>query len=343
VSIDPCVTAFVRATPKVELHLHLIGSANADTVASLAERNASSSVPADPAALRAMFEFTDFAHFIEVYSTVNALVTDAQSIVDLIDGSARDLAAQNVRYAEMTITPYSHVIGGGVAYGDVLEALAEGRRLARRRGVEFAWVYDVAGEMGPAATQFTLDVALNEPPEGLVAFGLSGIEAGVDRARYADTFDRARAAGLRSVPHAGEGDGPASVWAALGFLRADRIGHGVRAIEDPRLVEHLAQHRVPLEVCPSSNICTRVYPTLADHPIRRLVDADVIVTINTDDPPMFSTSLNDEYLRVADTFHLDLDDIAKLVANGVRSSFMDAGSRDALLREVAAAAAACSS
>jgi aminodeoxyfutalosine deaminase len=204
-------------------------------------------------------------------------------------------------------------------------------------------VYDVAGEMGPAATQFTLDAALNDPPDGLVAFGLSGIEAGVDRAHYTDAFDRARAAGLRSVPHAGESDGPASVWAALGYLRADRIGHGVRAIEDPRLVEHLAERHVPLEVCPTSNICTRVYPTLDHHPIRRLMDAGVIVTINTDDPPMFSTTLNDEYLRVANAFDLDLDDVANLVTNGVRSSFMDVGDREALLSEIADVASACSS
>ena len=335
-SVDPVLAQFIRAVPKVELHLHLVGSASPHTVAVLAERSATSTVPADPAALQELFEFTDFAHFVHVYQAVNTLVTDGAAIIEIIDGAAADLAVQQVRYAEMTITPYSHVVDAGIAYGEVLDALAEGRRLARRRGVELAWVYDIPGEMGEAAADLTARLAVDDPPDGLVAFGLGGLEAGVDRSTFADAFDRARAAGLRSVPHAGEADGPASVWAALGFLRADRIGHRVRAIEDDRLIEHLVDHAVPLEVCPSSNVCTHVYPTLDAHPLQRLIEVGITVTINTDDPPMFTTTLNDEYLRIAETFDLDLDQIGALVANGVRSSFLDRSARDQLLDEIAA-------
>ena len=239
----------------------------------------------------------------------------------------------------MTITPYSHVIEAAIAYGEVIEALAEGRARAKARGVEFAWMFDTVGEMGAAAAEFTISAAEKSPPDGLVAFGLSGLEAGVDRAHYADVFDRARALGLWSVPHAGEADGPASVWAALGFLRADRIGHGVRAIEDDRLVAHLVEHKIPLEICPSSNVCTRAYPTLAEHPLPQLLEAGVIVTVNTDDPPMFATSLNEEYLRVSEAFSFGLETVAALFSNGVRSSFLDATAKVRLLIEIETTAA----
>jgi aminodeoxyfutalosine deaminase len=192
--------------------------------------------------------------------------------------------------------------------------------------------------MGQHAAQVTIDLATNQPPDGLVGFGLSGIEAGVDRSSYAWAFDRARAAGLRSVPHAGEGDGPASIIGALDALRADRIGHGVRSVEDPNLLRRIVDLQVPLEVCRSSNVCTGVYATLADHSLHVLLDAGAFVTINTDDPTMFSTTLNDEYQRIADAFALGVDDIARLVTNGVEASFMDQRSKSELVQEIAAAA-----
>jgi aminodeoxyfutalosine deaminase len=320
-SLDPSLTAFVAAAPKTELHLHLVGSASASAVAALAGRHGSSSVPSDEESVRRYLRFVDFAHFIEVYAAVTSLVTTAQDIVDIIHHASTDLNAQNVRYAEMTVTPYSHVMSG-VPYGEVVEALAEGRHLARVRGVELAWVFDVPGENGVAAAETTIGYVLEQPPDGLVGFGLGGLEAGVDRGSFAEVFDHARALGLRSVPHAGEADGPRSVWAALRHLHADRIGHGVRSVEDPRLVDHLVEQRIPLEICPSSNVCTNVYPSIAEHPVKQLIDAGVVVTLNTDDPAMFSTTLNGEYQLVADTFDLCIDDIAELIRNSIRASFL---------------------
>jgi aminodeoxyfutalosine deaminase len=337
-SLTPAIRSFIHAVPKVELHLHLVGSASPDTVSRLASLRPDLGVPHDPESLARFFAFRDFPHFIEVYATVNRLVATADAIVELVDGSARDLAAQNVRYAEMTVTPYSHVTSG-IAYGDVVEALAEGRRRAAERDVEFAWIYDIAGEAGPDAATQTTDWAVRQPPDGLVGFGLSGIEAGVDRASFAEHFDRARAAGLRSVPHAGEGDGPASIWAALGFLRADRIGHGVRAVEDERLLAHLVDHRVPLEVCPSSNICTQVFPSIEEHPIRQMMEAGAVVTVNTDDPPMFGTTLEREYELIADLMTLSVNGVAALVDAAISSSFLADERKRSLHDDVAAIAA----
>jgi aminodeoxyfutalosine deaminase len=337
--IAPDVERFLTAVPKVELHLHLVGSASLDTLAALADRHGDPRVPSDRDDLRRYFEFRDFPHFIEVYATANDLVRDAADVVALIRGAAEDLASHGARYAEMTVTPYMHVIRG-MPEDELLDALVEGRRVARAAGVEMAWIFDIPGEHGQPAAQRTLDLALRRQPEGLVGFGLAGAEAGVDRAGYRWAFDKARAAGLRSVPHAGEGDGPASVWAAIDDLGADRVGHGVRAIEDPALVDTLAERRVPLEVCPSSNVCTKVFASLEEHPIMELHRRGVIVTINTDDPHMFGTDLTTEYRRVAATFDLSVDDLASFVRNAIAASFLDTAHKSELLAAVNDAVAA---
>ncbi len=337
--VPDAVARFLAAAPKVELHLHLVGSASPDTLARLAERRPESGVPADPAELATYFEFRDFPHFIEVYGTANDLVRTPADIADLVGGAARDLAAHNVRYCELTVTPHMHALSG-LPHGGVVEGLADGRRYAAELGVELAWIYDIPGQHGQEAARETLRVALDEAPDGLVGFGLAGAEAGVDRTEFGWAFDRARAAGLASLPHAGEGDGPASVRAALDRLGADRIGHGVRAIEDPGLVQRLATTGTPLEVCPSSNVCTRVYPTLGEHPIARLRDAGVVVTVNTDDPHMFGTDLDEEYRRLAATFGWDVADLAALVRAGIDASLLDDPAKRRLVGEVDVAAAA---
>lgn len=233
----------------------------------------------------------------------------------------------------MTITPHTQ-IQAGIVYDEIVEGLDEGRTVARDLGVEFAWVFDIPGEMGQHAAQVTLDLAVGSPPDGLVGFGLGGIEAGVDRASFGWAFDRARAAGLKSVPHAGEADGPASILAALDALGADRIGHGVRATEDPGLLQRIVDEQVPLEVCPSSNVCTGVFASLEQHSLPHLLAAGAFVTINTDDPPMFSTTLVEEYERIAAAFDLDLTAIADLVRNGIAASFLDDHRKAALLCDV---------
>jgi aminodeoxyfutalosine deaminase len=337
--VPDAVARFLASAPKVELHLHLVGSASPATLARLAERRPGSGVPADPDRLAAYFEFRDFPHFIELYGTANDLVRTPADVADLVAGAAADLASHNVRYCELTVTPYMHALAG-LPHGGVVEGLADGRRQAAALGVELAWVYDIPGQYGQEAARETLRVALDEPPDGLVGFGLAGAEAGVDRAAFGWAFDRARAAGLASLPHAGEGDGPASVWAALDRLGADRIGHGVRAVEDPALVARLAEAGTPLEVCPSSNVCTRVYPSVAEHPIGRLRDAGVVVTVNTDDPHMFGTDLDEEHRRLAAAFGWGVADLADLVAAGIAASLLDAGAKRRLLDEVDVAAAA---
>src|SRR3954449_5372620 len=315
---------FIAGLPKAELHVHHVGSASPRIVAELAARHAGSSpVPADPEALAEYFVFSDFAHFIAVYLSVVDLIRDAEDVWTLTYEVARELAGQRVRYAELTLTPYSSITRGipAAAYCEAVEDAR--RRAAADFGLELRWCFDIPGEAGVPAADLTLEVATKLRPDGLVSFGLGGPEIGVPRAQFAPHFRAALAEGLHSVPHAGETTGPETVWDALTHLRAERIGHGTNSFQDPALLTHLAEHRIPLEVCPTSNIATRAVRTLDEHPIKEFVEAGVLVTINSDDPPMFGTDLNSEYAVAARLLDLDEWGLADLAKNAVEVSFLD--------------------
>jgi adenosine deaminase len=192
------------------------------------------------------------------------------------------------------------------------------------------WVFDTVHFVADDALNrkcgdYTTGVAIEGMDDGVVALGLGGAEIGHSFERIAPYFERARSAGLHSAPHAGETRGPESVWGALRVLGAERIGHGVRSIEDPELVTHLAEHNIPLEVCPTSNLRLGVYPDLASHPFRRLYDARVPVTINSDDPPLFNTTLDDEVALLDGPFGLGVEQCDEVLLNGVRYSFLPDG------------------
>jgi adenosine deaminase len=329
------LTTFIAGLPKVELHVHHVGSATPETVARLAERHAGhTTVPADPAKLAEFFTFTDFAHFIEVYLSVVDLIRDADDVATLTYDIGAGLAAQSVRYAELTLTPYSS-IKRGISAEAFCEAVEDARaRVARDHGTELRWCFDIPGEAGLESAEVTLDVALRLRPAGLVSFGLGGPELDVPRGQFAPYFERAIAAGLRSVPHAGESTGPETVWDAVRHLRPERIGHGIASASDPALMEHLRDNDIALEVCPTSNVCTKSAPSLAEHPLPTLVANGVPVTINSDDPPMFSTTLNQEYEVAARLLGLDESGVAEIARQGVRYSFLDESAKAALIAEI---------
>jgi aminodeoxyfutalosine deaminase len=335
----PGLEDFIAGLPKAELHVHHVGSASPRIVAELAARHPGSRVPADPAALADYFVFRDFAHFIEVYLTVVDLVRDAEDVRLLTFEVARDMARQNIRYAELTVTPYSSV-RRGIPAEAFMEAIEDARKAAEAElGVVLRWCFDIPGEAGLVSAEETARLALDHRPEGLVSFGLGGPEIGVPRPQFKPYFDRARAAGLRSVPHAGEATGPQTVWDALTELGAERIGHGTSSVQDPRLLEHLGEHGIAVEVCPTSNVATRVVADLEEHPIRAMVEAGLLVTVNSDDPPMFGTDLTSEYAVAARLLGLDRAGVAELAKNAVRASFLDPAGKARLSAEIDAYAA----
>jgi aminodeoxyfutalosine deaminase len=325
---------FIAGLPKAELHVHHVGSASPRIVAELAARHPASQVPPDPEALVDYFTFTDFGHFIDVYLSVVDLIRTPEDVRLLTFEVARDMARQNIRYAELTVTPYSSTHRGIPEQG-FMEAIEDARKAAEAElGVVLRWCFDIPGEAGLRAAEETARLAVDLRPEGLVAFGLGGPEIGVPRPQFKPYFDRAIDAGLHSVPHAGETTGPETVWDALRDLRAERIGHGTSSVRDPELLTYLAQHRIPLEVCPTSNIATRAVADLDQHPIKAMVSAGVLVTVNSDDPPMFGTDLNLEYGVAARLLGLDERGLADLAKNGVEASFLDAEGKKRLAAEI---------
>jgi aminodeoxyfutalosine deaminase len=332
--VNAAHAGFIAGLPKAELHVHQVGSASPRIVAELAARHPDSPVPKDPAELAGYFTFTDFADFVRVYLAVVDLIRTPEDVHMLTYEVAREMAAQQVGYAELTVTPYTSLLAGIPA--EAFCAAIEAARLAARRdfGLVLQWCFDIPGEFGIPAADETLRVATEVRPDGLVAFGLGGPEVGVPRDQFRPHFDRARAAGLHSVPHAGETTGPETVWDAVRLLGAERIGHGIAAARDPELMTYLAERGIPLEVCPTSNVATRAVATIDEHPLPVLRDAGVTVTVNSDDPPMFGTTLNREYEVAGRLLGLDRAGLAELSRTAVRVSFADAVTKAELLARI---------
>ncbi|MDX3386208.1 adenosine deaminase [Streptomyces niveiscabiei] len=336
VPASPDLRAFIAGLPKAELHVHHVGSASPRIVAELAARHPDAKVPTDPEALADYFTFTDFAHFVEVYLSVVDVIRTPEDVRLLTYEVARELARQQVRYAELTITPFSST-RRGIDAKAFMDAIEDARKAAEKElGTVLRWCFDIPGEAGLESAEETVRLATDDRlrPEGLVSFGLGGPEIGVPRPQFKPYFDRAIAAGLRSVPHAGETTGPGTVWDALTYLRAERIGHGTSSAQDEKLLAHLAAERIPLEVCPTSNIATRAVAHLDEHPIKEFVRAGVLVTVNSDDPPMFSTDLNNEYAVAARLLDLDERGIAGIAKNAVEASFLDEAGKTRIKDEI---------
>jgi adenosine deaminase len=313
---------FAREMPKVELHVHLEGSIRPTTLLTLAERNKVPLPASDLAGIREFYRFTNFDHFIEVYFTISRCLQTVDDYRLIAYEFGADMARQNIRYAEVTFTPHTNVSNTGLPFDEILAGLNEGRYRAQEEfGVEFCWVLDIVRDHPDSRFQVA-EWAASATDRAVVGFGLGGTENGHPPEWFADAYDVAREAGLHSVPHAGEVAGPRSVWGAIHKLGAERLGHGVRCVEDPTLVEYLKQSQIPLEVCPTSNLCLGVYPSYQEHPIRWLWEQGVYVTVNSDDPPMFNTDLVSEYQALAEHLDFSAAKLESLSINALRASFL---------------------
>jgi adenosine deaminase len=332
--IEPQLETFVRRMPKAEIHLHLEGSVRPATLLELARRNRIDPPAPDEAGLREFFRFRDFPHFIEVYIAVCNCLRTPDDFATIVTELGEDAAAQNIRYLEVHFNPETNVRKRGLDFHQMLAGMNRGRAEARERwGVEMRWIADGVrdSETSPRSVTRTVDWIADLPPEdGVVALGLGGNEVGYPPAPFAADFARARAAGLHTVAHAGETTGHATVCDSLDLLGVERIGHGIGAAENAGLVERLARERVPLELCPTSNVCTGVTPSLEDHPFRMFDEAGVIVTVNSDDPPLFGTTLTDEFLVLAREWDYDADGLQRVALNAVDVAFLPEAERQTL-------------
>lgn len=321
----------IAELPKVELHVHLEGSASPATLQALARKHGLPGVPEDPVALARWYEFRDFEHFVEVYLQTVQGLRDEQDFALLTGQVGRDLAAANVRYAEVHVSLHAH-LDRGVPAEVVFAGVEAGRREVEHvLGVRLAWIPDFTGHLGAPAGEETLDAILAHGPPSVIGFGVGGIE--VQREQFAAVFARARGAGLHSIPHAGETAGPDRMWQAIRALGAERIGHGIATVHDPQLLDYLREHEIGIDVCPTSNVRTRAVETLASHPLPALLAAGVLVSLNSDDPPMFGTSLSQEY-AAAYSMGIDAAGLVGLAAGGVRASFLPPAAKSRLLAEI---------
>ena len=312
---------FLRTMPKFELHVHIEGAADADTYFEIAQKNDIDLPVESREEWQRFFEFRDFPHFIEVYTTaVNCLkTTDDYGL--LIDNFFKHQSEQNIEYTEayLSATFIIEQFEDEAALDAIETAVIAGQE---KYGCVVNLIPDIA-RMMPESQQQVLDFVLEGKQRGLfIGLGLGGLEKGFPAGLFAETFAEARRAGLRTVAHAGEADGPESIWGAIDGLQVERIGHGVRCIEDPALVETLRLRQIPLEVCPVSNYCLGIVKQGEMHPIREMFDAGLNCSINSDDPAMFSTSLSNEYTTLASLGFSWLE-LQQLNRNALEASFLD--------------------
>ncbi|GAB4387024.1 adenosine deaminase [Albidovulum sp.] len=319
--------------PKVELHLHLEGAAPPAFIRGLAaEKRLDLSGIFDE---QGNYSFRDFPHFLKVYEAATETLKSPGDYHRLTLAVLEQSAASGVIYTEVFLSP--DFCGGGdvAAWRDYLGAIREAAALAEARdGIVLRGIVTAIRHFGPERARRTALCAAETAGDWLVGFGLAGNENICKPKDFAWSFDAAREAGLRLTAHAGEWAGPDSVRDAIRDLRVERIGHGVRAAEDPALVADLAERGIVLEVCPGSNIALGLYPGWSAHPIETLRARGVRVTVSTDDPPFFRTSMRHEYQMLAETFGWDDAVFADLATTAARAAFCDAETRDRILKRL---------
>jgi len=324
------IDSFIEKLPKAELHVHVEGTLEPELAFELAERNGVRLPWASVEELRAAYRFRNLQSFLDLYYAATRVLVRQRDFYDLTWAYLNRISKQAVLHAEVFFDPQAHT-QRGVPFASVVtaihEALLDGER---ELGVDSSLILCFLRDRSVEEAHATLDQALPHR-DRIVAVGLDSSELGHPPARFRDVFARARSEGFRAVAHAGE-EGPASyVWEALEALRAERIDHGIRSLEDEALVRHLAERRVPLTVCPLSNVKLGVVEEMTAHPLREMLERGLVVTVNSDDPAYFGGYLNENYRAVQQALGLSRDQLVRIAGDSFRASFLDASEKAALL------------
>lgn len=332
-TLSPDLSAYIDALPKAELHLHIEGTFEPELMMQLAGRNGVSLSYGTVEELRAAYDFDDLQSFLDLYyQGMSALVTEPD-FFDLTRAYLDRAHVDNVRHTEIFFDPQAH-LERGVSFETALNGIQRALEDAHAAyGMSYRIIMCFLRHLDADDAMRTLELAL--PHRDLIAgVGLDSSEVGHPPEKFTAVFDRARAEGFLTVAHAGEEGPPAYVSGALDSLGVSRIDHGVRSIEDPELVRRLAAMRMPLTLCPLSNLRLKVFGDLADYPLRDMMAAGLVTTINSDDPAYFGGYVNDNYRAVAEALDLDASDLAHLARNSIRASFLDADAKAALIAEI---------
>lgn len=331
------MTGAARRTPKADIHAHIEGTATPDLVRRLAARNGIA-LPGGLFTADDRYAWSDFVSFLAAYDAASAAIRTPEDYADTIFDYLARAAADGLIYAEVFASP-DHAAESGLAYGDMVDGLARGiARAETEHGVVARIIVVAIRHRGPETAEAAARSAAGHPHPVVTGFGMAGNEHIGEVGDFVRAFEIARDAGLGCTVHAGEVVGPESVRAALDRLPVSRVGHGVRAIDDPDLVARIAGEGIVLEICPGSNLALGLYTDAASHPLRALRDAGCRVTVNTDDPPFFATSIAREYEFAEEAMGFAAAELADLTRTAIEAAFVDEATRSALLARLAPSA-----
>lgn len=319
--------------PKAELHVHIEGTFEPEQIFAFAQRNGVALKYPNVDALKAAYKFSDLQSFLDIYYEAMKTLKTERDFEELTIAYLKRAQAQNVRHAEIFFDPQAH-LDRGLRFETVIDGLWSAlSRSERDFGVTTSLIMCFLRDQPARSAMETLELALPFQ-ERIIGVGLDSAEVGNPPSKFVTVFERARAHGFLAVAHAGEEGPPAYVWDALDNLKVSRIDHGVRSMEDPQLVERLRRTRMPLTVCPLSNVRLRVVPSLAEHPLRRMLDAGLIATVNSDDPAYFGGYVADNYEQCTQALSLTDAELVQLACNSFEASFIDDGSRQRYYDEI---------
>jgi adenosine deaminase len=306
--------------PKVEIHLHLEGAIPYKTLWEILQKYGGHKKIPTAEALKQKFQrYKDFTHFLELWRWKNSLLREYEDFTFIAQSVAEELARQNIRYTEIFFSPASFA-RRGLETQPLTEAIRRG--LSRVEGVKVALVADLVRDYGPETASVTLAQIQEVRDLGVIGVTIGGSEHRFPPEPFASVFEEARLLGFYTSAHAGENAGSKSIWGVLNHLKVDRIGHGIRAEEDPNLLQYLASSGIPLEICPISNVRLGVVDSIECHPVRRFYDQGIVITINTDDPAMFNCTLAQELQILHEKMGFTQEDIQNLIIQAIKVSWM---------------------
>ncbi len=324
---------FIQGLPKAELHLHIEGSLEPELMFAIAERNAITLPFGSISEVRQAYNFSDLQSFLEIYYQGANVLLHEQDFYDMTLAYFEKARQDNIRHAEIFFDPQTHT-DRGVPFHTIITGIARAQRDAQQRwGISALLIMCFLRHLSAEAAMQTLEAALPYKKQ-IMAVGLDSSERDSPPQIFAEVFQRATVEGFLTVAHAGEEGPPDYIWQALNQLNAVRIDHGVRCWEDPTLVAHLAKTAIPLTVCPLSNVKLRVFNDLKQHNLKKLLEAGLRVTINSDDPAYFGGYINENYLATQQALDLTKDEIIVIAKNSIHASFLDSTHKQQLLGDI---------
>ncbi|MCW4048309.1 MAG: adenosine deaminase [Candidatus Bathyarchaeota archaeon] len=322
----------IKALPKLEQHVHIVGSTKPETLLWLIEDSGADLPYESVEDLEQFYRYKDFPHFLNIYSTVNCTITKESHYERLTYEMMQSQAGCNVKHVEAIYSAWDHV-GRGLDFSLMVDSINRGIRKATRDfGVTCTIRIDLVRNYGPEVGMKVLDL-IEEKSDNIIAIDTGGSEEGFPPAPYKECYDRAREMGLHVVAHQGEGAGTDYIWECLEYLNPERIGHAVAAGEDTELMKTIAAKGIPIECCPVSNIRTGAVKDLSRHPIRSFMDHGIKVSVNSDDPPMFGTTMNNEYIQLHQKLGFTIEELFKISLDAVETSFLCVEEKERLLKQ----------